>query len=333
MKPTLEEVQDNYKRVLLRLSSGELAGIVERRDVFDVYRRERWIDRTISTVDLFSAYERNCCTSQYNIDAIAFMVDEKQVDDFIRNDEHDIEWDWDIKNPHKLKFAIGDVVKICDTEGRPYYRTMVGKVGTVVDANYERLVDDERITYRVRVDNNPNEYQEKGLWVFHEEKSLELWNVRGDDRLDAMTYSLAHTRYSMIEIDDIIKGETNNMDNIVEIYKDRKCEKIDKKYKDLRESVRNTDPRYKIFKECVDTLDKLYKEDKVVTPCYNDIQLSEETTKKLIQLDECRIEECEKLHKFVYEVIAQLQMCETYDQKMNILKTYKIVKENGRVNA
>ena len=31
MKPTLKEIEDNYERVLLRLHSGELAGIV--RDV------------------------------------------------------------------------------------------------------------------------------------------------------------------------------------------------------------------------------------------------------------------------------------------------------------
>lgn len=63
------------------------------------------------------------------------------------------------------------------------------------------------------------------------------------------------------------------------------------------------------------------------------INLSEDTLKMLETNDNLRRDELKKLEEFVYEVHAQLSMCETYEQKQNILRTYKIIKENGKVNA
>lgn len=240
------------------------------------------------------------------------------------------EYQIDLVETNGLKFKKGDKVIVKSTEYRESYKCALECIGTIVDAEYNRYIDDERITYRVRIDNLDNKNQVDGLWVFHKEKSLVLFTaINMDDCIARAVLDQPTEETKTFNI----KGETNNMYNIVEIYKDRKRAKIDKKYKELRESVENTDPRYKTFKECVDTLDRLYEEDKVVTPCYTDIQLSKETIEKLIKIDECHREEVEKLHKLFYEVVAQLQMCETYEQKQAILKTYKIVKENGKINA
>ena len=86
MKPTLEEIKDNYERVLSRLHYG--------------------------------------CGET-------------------------IDWDWDINNPHNLKFKKGDVVVIDNAEKRSAYVRMLGKVGTIVDAEYTRYIDDERITKEI----------------------------------------------------------------------------------------------------------------------------------------------------------------------------------------
>ena len=336
MKPTLKDIEDNYERVLLRLHSGELAGIVDNNtSQLQVLRKTHWIDEEITTADLDNSYNGTYSTTDFNIDAIAFLSNKSLVNDAILYGcGETIDWDWDINNPHNLKFKKGDVVVIDHAENRSAYVRMLGKVGTIVDAEYTRYIDDERITYRVRVDDSPNEHQENGLWVFHNEKSLKLYNPQCDDQMDACNYSVLGTRYYMTEIDDIIKGDNNNMMNeILDIYGDRKREKINKHYEQLMEQTKLADERYVIFKDCSNKLDKLYKEDRIITNHLVEPQLAENTKKHLEELAELREEEYWKLNNKIKEVDAQLSMCETYDQKQEILRIYNIINKNGKVNG
>ena len=335
MKPTLKDIKDNYERVLLRLHSGELAGIVDNNiSQLQVLRKTHWIDEAITTADLDNSYNGTYSVTDFNIDAIAFLGNKSLVNDAILYGcDETIDWDWDINNPHNLKFKKGDVVVIDNAEKRSAYVRMLGKVGTIVDAEYTRYIDDERITYRVRVDDSPNEHQENGLWVFHKEKSLKLYNPQCDDQLDAYTYSMFETRYYMTEIDDIIKGDNKTMNNILDIYGDRKREKINKHYEHLMEQTKLADERYVIFKDCSNKLDKLYKEDGIITNYLVEPRLTEKTKKHLEELAELREEECCKLNNKIKEVDAQLSMCETYDQKQEILRRYNIINKNGKVNG
>ena len=338
MKPTLKDIEDNYERVLLRLHSGELAGIVDNNtSQLQVLRKTHWIDEAITTADLDNSYNGTYSTTDFNIDAIAFLSNKSLVNDAILHGcDETIDWDWDINNPHNLKFKKGDVVVIDNAEQRSAYVRMLGKVGTIVDAEYTRYIDDERITYRVRVDDSPNEHQENGLWVFHKEKSLKLYNPQCDDQLDAYEYAIQklglndnpHNR------DYIIKGEKQNMMNeILEIYGDRKREKINKHYEQLMEQTKLADERYVIFKDCSNKLDKLYKEDGIITNYLVEPRLAEKTKKRLEELAELREEEYWKLNNKIKEVDAQLSMCETYDQKQEILRRYNIINKNGKVNG
>lgn len=332
MKPTLKDIEDNYERVLLRLHSGELAGIVDNNtSQLQVLRKTHWIDEEITTADLDNSYNGTYSTTDFNIDAIAFLSNKSLVNDAILYGCGEIiDWDWDINNPHNLKFKKGDVVVIDNAEKRSAYVRMLGKVGTIVDAEYTRYIDDERITYRVRVDDSPNEHQENGLWVFHNEKSLKLYNPQCDDQMDAYNYSMLGIRY---HIDDIIKGDNKTMNNILDIYGDRKREKINKHYEQLMEQTKLADERYVIFKDCSNKLDKLYKEDGIITNYLVEPRLTEKTKKHLEELAELREEEYCKLDNKIKEVVAQLSMCETYDQKQEILRRYNIINKNGKVNG
>ena len=332
MKPTLKDIEDNYERVLLRLHSGELAGIVDNNtSQLQVLRKTHWIDEEITTADLDNSYNGTYSTTDFNIDAIAFLSNKSLVNDAILHGcDETIDWDWDINNPHNLKFKKGDVVAIDNAEKRSAYVRMLGKVGTIVDAEYTRYIDDERITYRVRVDDSPNEHQENGLWVFHNEKSLKLYNPQCDDQMDAYNYSMLGIRY---HIDDIIKGDNKTMNNILDIYGDRKREKINKHYEQLMEQTKLADERYVIFKDCSNKLDKLYKEDGIITNYLVEPRLTEKTKKHLEELAELREEEYCKLDNKIKEVVAQLSMCETYEQKQEILRRYNIINKNGKVNG
>lgn len=347
-KPSVYELADKWDRVLIRLSNGRLAGLKKFNHCGDseyvgVVEKEQWHqdweldnDNYAHTISLWKAYGRESYSHIFDIDAIAFLNNASEVTDALEfGCVDDIDWDWDIDNPHNLKFKKGDVVVIDHAENRSAYVRMLGKVGTIVDAEYTSYIDDERITYRVRVDDSPNEYQENGLWVFHDESSLELYNPQCDDQMDDYEYVIQklglnnnpHNR------DYIIKGDNRTMNNILDIYGDRKREKINKHYEQLMELTKLADERYAIFKDCSDKLDKLYKEDRVITHSLVEPKLAETTLKHLEQLAKFREEEYCKLENLLREVHAQLSMCETYEQKQNVLNTYKILKANGKVNA
>ena len=254
MKPTLKDIEDNYERVLLRLHSGELAGIVDNNTLqLQVLRKTHWIDKAINTSDLDNSYNGTNLTTDFNIDAIAFLSNKSLVNDAILYGCGEIiDWDWDINNPQ------------CD------------------------------------------------------------------DQMDAYTYSMFETRY---HIDDIIKGDNKTMNNILDIYGDRKREKINKHYEQLMEQTKLADERYVIFKDCSNKLDKLYKEDGIITNYLVEPRLAEKTKKHLEELAELREEEYCKLDNKIKEVNAQLSMCETYDQKQEILRIYNIINKNGKVNG
>ena len=276
MKPTLEEIKDNYERVLLRLHYG--CGEI-------------------------------------------------------------IDWYWDINNPHDLKFKKGDKVRVLDAEKRPRYEQITNKIGKIVYISsyidpYRHI---ENTSYYVEIPEYANEHQIKGWWVFKNANSLRLMSdeVTCDDQMDAYNYSMLGMRYDMTEIDDIIKGEKQNMMNeILEIYEEKQLRKIHKKYDDLEQLIKKTDERYKVWLECTTKLNKLYAEDKICTFAHANIELSEDTKKKLrTMVYEPREEELRKFYSKKAEVNAQLSMCETYDQKQEILRRYNIINKNGKVNG
>ena len=159
--------------------------------------------------------------------------------------------------------------------------------------------------------------------------------------MDAYTYcvqsrSMGKSQKLEIFRKAFFEGVDNNnmMNEILEIYEEKQLRKINKKYDDMEQSIKLSDERYKVWLECTTTLNKLYAEDKIVSFAHTNIELSEDTKKKLrtIVYDK-REEELRKFHFKIAEVNAQLNMCETYDQKQEILRRYNIINKNGKVNG
>ena len=230
-----------------------------------------------------------------------------------------------------LKFKEGDNVIVKSTEHRYSYKCALECVGTIVDAEYTQYLDDERMTYRVRIDNLDNKCQTDGLWVFHEEKSLELYNTQRDDLMDAYTYAIGRTRCL---IDDIVKGD-NNMNNILEIYESRKANKLFEEIKAQNEKVKMADPTYKAWKTAIDTINKIYAKDIEVYGEVNlrEPKLSEKSEEKLKELNNSYINQRHDIEKEIEEIKAQLSICETYEQKQNVLKLYGVINADGKING
>lgn len=280
--------------------------------------------------------------------------------------------DFELIESTHLKFKKGDKVIIKSNECRLSYLCTLECIGTIVDAEYKQYVDDERITYRVRIDNLDNKYQTDGLWVFHEEKSLELCDDAQNDTfnywLSARTmdrqqylinknYGVTRADYPAIQhlhtmsdyIDACIaqavldqpteetktfniKGE-NEMNRILEVYYERKRDKINAEFGKKCDKIKLADENYKVYKECVDKLAPIYEKTKQTFHDITKPYFSDETNKKLDELNLKREEELTKLDKDFDEINAQISMCETYEQKQSVLKLYKVIDENGKLNA
>lgn len=274
------------------------------------------------------------------------------------------EYDFELIDRTHLKFKKGDKVIIKSNECRLSYLCTLECVGTIVDAEYKQYIDDERITYRVRIDNLDNKYQTDGLWVFHEEKSLELCTATNTNKLYKTLNHPIHMPYEPQRMSDLcfscdtyqlssdyiksvidsfdqpteetktfnIKGE-NEMNKIVELYEERNRGKIYTEYNKKRDKIKLADENYKVYKECLDKLVPIYEKTK---QCFHNITepyLSEETSKKLEELELKKEADLTKLENELDEIKAQISMCETYEQKQSVLKLYKVIDENGKLNA
>lgn len=262
--------------------------------------------------------------------------------------------DFELIESTHLKFKKGDKVIIKSNECRLSYLCALECVGTIVDAEYKQYVDDERITYRVRIDNLDNKYQVGGLWVFHEEKSLELCTAKMYEPTPYQLYKPNKIGNVAIDtmsayIDDCIaqavldqpteetktfniKGE-NEMNKIVELYEERNRAKIYTEYKKKCAKIKLADENYKVYKECLDKLLPIYEKTKQSFHDITEPYLSEETAKKLEELELKKEADLTKLDNELDEIKAQILMCETYEQKQSVLKLYKVIDENGKLNA
>lgn len=121
---------------------------------------------------------------------------------------------------------------------------------------------------------------------------------------------------------------------VVDLYFSRKEEEINKRYTETREELFKID-KNQIF---IDELKKQYtdyyeanKDEISFLTGKFDIMLplTEETKLKNIENDNLFKKEIDQLNEVKEEIIALLSGCETYEQEMEILHTYKIVNYNS----
>lgn len=126
---------------------------------------------------------------------------------------------------------------------------------------------------------------------------------------------------------------------ILGIYLNKKRENLVNEFEEKKKEVLKADKYEVARRQCADIIDNLYKElnngvsyyenhKKVFTWAEGKLQ-EKETIEKIAELEEnLDIALCE-LEIFANEVNAQIRLCETYDQKINVLKNYKILDKNG----
>lgn len=115
-----------------------------------------------------------------------------------------------------------------------------------------------------------------------------------------------------------IKEEKENME-LLNIFIDRKRELLTDQREIEFEDVRECDETYRKAKELGNDVKFVGK-------------FSQEILDDLDEIAKRYEEEIAKLSKFKKEVEAQLEICETYDQKIDILKLYNILDNKGKLS-
>lgn len=126
-----------------------------------------------------------------------------------------------------------------------------------------------------------------------------------------------------------IKDEKGMLD-LVKIYKERKENEIHKKAKNEKEKAWNKD---NLCKTLADLQKKTTRENGSYMFTYELSDTPDIVKKEYDKINENEAKETRELNALIDEVNAQLGLCETYDQKMTILKGYGIINDSGRINA
>lgn len=213
-------------------------------------------------------------------------------------------------------FEVGDEVVIGDTGGKQSYGKVLFRHGKIEHKRVYHIDSEAKeVDYYVRIDGFWNDRQEKGYWVCDEKM------LQGFVRVGVPQNNL---KAKVVFRDDIIKKE-NKMD-ILEIYMKRKIEKIKKQEERDIEKVKKHDLIFVEFCK--------FANNPKTQPCVNidNYQFDESIVVEIMRLRDLYTDKRSEFYGFIDEVKAQLDMCETYDQKQAVLTQYKILKD-GKINA
>lgn len=130
--------------------------------------------------------------------------------------------------------------------------------------------------------------------------------------------------------------ENKNM-KILDIYEQREIEYIKENFKITKEELIKNDPFTKLYEKFQTDMKKLYKKENNEELNYKFILgenfLTKETKEAILKADEEKVFELENLDEMLEEVTAMLDMTNDYDKKIEILKKYQILNEEGMINA
>lgn len=130
--------------------------------------------------------------------------------------------------------------------------------------------------------------------------------------------------------------------NIIDIYYDRKKEKINKKYDKKSEDILNDDEYHKLLEKTNQELKEIFSKENGIpiedvsdslTFRTNRELYTAKTDEKIKKIYYEKTKEIEKLKEKCREVSAQIDLSETYEDKICIYINYGILNKNRKINA
>lgn len=233
-------------------------------------------------------------------------------------------------NQYPDELAIGDKVFI-DTSKYPEIQGRIGVLNKI--DNYKG-----KITYRVDIYGCSNNKSTDGLYLFDKSQITKVETKAGkeatvtlcDDRgYDAEEFdALYNAKFNTNSIKERFEGGDNKM-KLLEIYMDRKMDKLFKDMDTAQDKAWEKNSTYKALK---DLAEKTKTKDGYLFN-FNFIFMPDSVREEIDKIHKDKEEKEIQLNRLINEVEAQLAECETYEQKINVLKAYEILDEKGKVNA
>lgn len=196
---------------------------------------------------------------------------------------------------------VGDRVRILSTNKlNEKYKMSVGRCGTITGISPFPLGG----KCAVKIDTLYNDRSDTGVF-YYSQKELELETQKQNNTTQT------------------IKEEDNKNMEIVELYKDKKLKEIDDKKDKAIAKLKDASTDYQ---EVLKLKDKYNIEDINLDRIWNDILNDND---KMVELYKGIINEAKEavktLNDKVIEVNAILEICETYEQKIEVLKAHGII--------
>lgn len=130
--------------------------------------------------------------------------------------------------------------------------------------------------------------------------------------------------------------ENKNM-KILELYKERELDYIQETFEETKKALIEKDAFTKLHNKYADEIKKLYKKEYGEEMKYNLVLgegfLTSETRESIDEADDEKVFEIENLEELIEEVEALLDMTDDYDKRIEILKRYNILSEEGMLNV
>ena len=218
-------------------------------------------------------------------------------------------------------FEKGDRVIIKYNGGKPSYDRAMFKQGTITQV---RTYDRYDTVYYVELDCGMiNENNGMNSWCCTEQMLMK--------HKETKDFTVVRTRWTTDDIKNIIK---ENKMEILEIYYERKLSKLlDNKNEELAKAQKK-DENYVKIQNLADELAKLSKVTTMTFGIqYNNYEYCDEVKSLFEKIENKYNQKTRELVVLRQEVEAQLLMCETYEQKQNVLRNYEIIDEKGKINA
>ena len=228
------------------------------------------------------------------------------------------------------KFKKGDEVVINKIgDNRRGYDNLYGRIGKI---QFVKIYDGHatpEITYHVKVDGRKNPNQCDGWFVYDEE---DLEGIAHCDGIDAMEYCIKGTFGTGLCVPktpiNYYEKENKEME-LLEIYFEEKQKQLEIKRDAKCDKIKLKDP---IIRE-LEALAEKYKDVKGLSIFANyEYQFSKEIYAELDKCEKDYKRQKGELIGLEKEIVAQLALCETYEQKQAILKAYGVIDEQGKLN-
>lgn len=140
--------------------------------------------------------------------------------------------------------------------------------------------------------------------------------------------------FEKYELEVLGNCEEERRMSILKIWTTREIEKVHSAYENKKNDIKATDSMYQLTSKYIQDAKETVKDEDFyhqIDELKENIEslLSENTKNKLFDLDLAENKEIDKIYQLEEEINAQLEMAETYDQKVTILKKYDVLDDKG----